>query len=178
RLANPTASEQELVRMDRLAQTAVLLSQGVPFLHGGAELLRTKKGVANSYNAPDSINAIDWTRKNTYRDVFDYDKGLIALRKAHASFRMPTAALIREKLRFIDTGDAGVIGYTIRGVAGDPWKEVLVLLNGATSGTTVTLPPGTWTVAANGETVDQRGLGSKSGSIALGATTGWVLFRK
>jgi pullulanase len=177
KLANPQATEAELIRMDRLAQTAVLLSQGVPFLHGGAELLRTKKGVGNSYNAPDSINQIDWTRKTTYKNVYEYYRGLIAIRKAHPSFRMPTAALIRQKLRFVDTGDANVIGYTIQGVKGDAWKEIVVLLNGAGSAKSMTLPPGAWKVAANGETINQKGLKTVTGTVTLGAVSGWVLFR-
>ena len=55
----------ELIRLDLLAQTAVLTSQGVPFLLSGEEMLRDKKGVHNSYESPDSINHLDWD--NTHR---------------------------------------------------------------------------------------------------------------
>lgn len=58
--ANPDASEADLIKMDKLSQAIVLTSQGVPLLHSGAEMLRTKMGVANSFNMPDSINEIDW----------------------------------------------------------------------------------------------------------------------
>jgi pullulanase len=46
----PGITEDELIRLDLLAQTAVFTSQGVPFMLSGEELLRNKKGVHNSYN--------------------------------------------------------------------------------------------------------------------------------
>ena len=45
--------------MHKLALSIVLTSQGISFLHAGTEFLRSKKGIENSYNQPDSINAID-----------------------------------------------------------------------------------------------------------------------
>jgi pullulanase len=71
RISNAAASEADLIKMDKLANAVVLTSQGVSFLHSGAELLRTKKGIANSYNSPDSINQIEWSRKTKYKAVFD-----------------------------------------------------------------------------------------------------------
>lgn len=55
--------------------------------------MRDKKGVHNSYQSPDSINAIDWKRKAEHADVFAYYKGLIQLRKNHPAFRMGDADL-------------------------------------------------------------------------------------
>ena len=48
--------DNDLKYMSRLGTSIILLSQGIPFLHAGQEFLRTKNGVENSYNAPDSIN--------------------------------------------------------------------------------------------------------------------------
>ena len=53
----------ELIRLNLLAHTAVFTSQGVPFMLSGEELLRTKKGVHNSFESPDSINQLDWQNK-------------------------------------------------------------------------------------------------------------------
>ena len=41
----PGITDDELIRLDLLAQTAVFTSQGVPFMLSGEEMLRTKKGV-------------------------------------------------------------------------------------------------------------------------------------
>jgi pullulanase/glycogen debranching enzyme len=59
------ASAETLVatraRMAGLGLGLVLLSQGVPFIHAGDELLRSKSLDRNSYNSGDWFNRIDWT---------------------------------------------------------------------------------------------------------------------
>ncbi|MGC4000788.1 MAG: pullulanase-type alpha-1,6-glucosidase [Anaeromyxobacter sp.] len=55
------------VRMDDLGLSVVALSQGIPFLHAGDELLRSKSGDGNSYDSGDWFNRIDWTgTENTW----------------------------------------------------------------------------------------------------------------
>ena len=88
RATMPYITDDELIRLDLLAQTAVLTSQGVPFILAGEEMLRDKKGVHNSFRSPDSINRLDWNNLKRYPQVFDYYSGLIALLKAHPAFRM------------------------------------------------------------------------------------------
>ena len=68
---------------DTLAAAFVLLAQGTPFLSGGQEFLRTKRGDGNSYASCDDVNQIDFSFTDTYRDVLAVYKGLIALRKAY-----------------------------------------------------------------------------------------------
>lgn len=79
----PGITPEQLVRLDKLAQTVVFTSQGIPFIYAGEEVMRDKKGVDNSYKSPDAVNAIDWRRKTTNEDVFTYYKRLIDLRKSH-----------------------------------------------------------------------------------------------
>ena len=57
RTSFPGISTDELIRLDKLAQTFVLTSQGIPFLWAGEEVLRDKKGVHNSYNSPGTVCA-------------------------------------------------------------------------------------------------------------------------
>ena len=69
---------------DKLAAAYVFLSQGTPFINGGQEFLRTKRGNENSYNTNASdTNSIDLSFKTEYSDVYNTYKGLIALRKAN-----------------------------------------------------------------------------------------------
>ena len=157
--SNPKATEAELIKMDLLANTIVLTSQGVAFLHSGAEMLRTKKGVANSYNAPDSINEINWDRKTKYNNEFNYYKGLVHLRRNHPAFRMPTSELIREHLQFIETNDPQVIAYHLTDHAiGEVWKDIVVIFNGAKESRSVAIPKGKWKVAVDGKTVNEQGI--------------------
>ena len=132
-------------KMQQLALTIVLTSQGIPFLHAGTEFLRTKKGVENSYNSPDSINAIDWSLKKENLWLTSYVEQLIRMRRAHPAFRMATAAMIRANIRFSDNLPPGCIAYSIDGsAAGDSWKKILVAFNGSGKEQTISLPGGGW----------------------------------
>ena len=177
-IANPEAVEADLIKMDKLSQMIVFTSQGVPFIQSGAELLRTKKGIANSYNSPDSINEIEWSRKAKYKNLFEYYTALIALRKHHPAFRMPTTKLIQQRLRFINTELPLSVAYRLDDHAnGDKWKDILVLLNGNKTDKTFFLPPGNWTLSVDGNTVNEQGLKQFVSAVSVPGTTGFVLFK-
>ena len=104
-------SEEKLAlvkKQEKLAAAYIFLSQGTPFINGGQEFMRTKKGDPDSY-APDTkggikwtsrynggtyvaatdiddVNTIDLSMKETYKDVYNTYKGLIALRKSSTAF--------------------------------------------------------------------------------------------
>ena len=155
------ASVQELKALVKLSQTAVFTSQGVPFIYAGDEVMRDKKGVSNSYNSPDDINAIDWRLKTTCRDVFDYVRSLIAMRKAHPAFRMGDAELICKHLEFLDTPASNVVAFRINGKpGGDEWENITVVLNARTEPVKITLPAGKYRVVCRDGMIDIRsGLG-------------------
>ena len=48
-------------RRQQLAMSLVLLGQGVPFIQGGDDLLRSKDMESDSYNSGDWFNKIDWS---------------------------------------------------------------------------------------------------------------------
>jgi pullulanase-type alpha-1,6-glucosidase len=61
------ADVAERARMHNLALSITALSQGIPFIHAGDELLRSKSLDRNSYNSSDWFNRIDWTgQSNTF----------------------------------------------------------------------------------------------------------------
>jgi pullulanase len=140
--ANKKLRAGELQKLSKLAQTAVLTSQGMPFLWCGEEIARDKKGVHNSYCSPDEINAIDWSLKAQNIDLFRYYQGLIALRKAHPAFHMGDAELVRQHVHFLPVAE-GVVAYQLNGEAvGDSWKTIVVVLNGQEKAAKLTLPEG------------------------------------
>lgn len=159
----PYIGDDELIRLDLLAQTAVLTSQGVPFILSGEEMLRDKKGVHNSFRSPDSINRLDWNNLKRYPQVFDYYAGLISLRKQHPAFRMGSADEVRKNLCFLEAPE-GVVAYQLKNNAGDDsWKNIIVVLNSQKTPQTVDVPENTYTmVVANGK-VDTNGIGLLSG---------------
>ena len=163
RASIPYIGDDELIRLDLLAQTAVFTSQGVPFILAGEEMLRDKKGVHNSFRSPDSINRLDWNNLKRYPQVFDYYSGLISLRKQHPAFRMGSADEVRKNLVFLDA-PAGVVAYQLKDNAGgDSWKNIIVILNSQKTPQTVNVPEGSYTmVVANGK-VNAGGIGLVSG---------------
>ena len=153
----------ELVRLDKLAQTAVMLSQGVPFMLNGEELLRDKKGVHNSFESPDSINQINWGNLARYPQVFDYYKSLLQLRKNHPAFRLGRADLVRRHLEFLPSQDA-LVAFRLKDYAGgDIWNNIIVVLNGSKEQREVTIPEGTYTIVACDGVINEQGLGEITG---------------
>ncbi|MBR0496152.1 MAG: hypothetical protein IJJ71_08275 [Treponema sp.] len=112
----------------KLAGAYILLSQGTPFLNGGQEFLRTKKGNPDSYAADkkggiswtnttgkyniDDVNTIDLDMKTTNADVYNTYKGLIALRKANKTVFGANTNAKAEKIengftKYFPTGEGG-----------------------------------------------------------------------
>lgn len=148
----PKASDEEMRKMVKLAGALVLTSQGIPFLHGGVELCYTKGGNPNSYKSPDTVNQIDWERKKTYYDVFEYYRNLILLRKKHPAFRMTTAKQIQKNISFCADYKIGIVSYCINGAAcGDTWKEIVMLFNGTREDLLQPLPEGSFRIAVQGD---------------------------
>ncbi len=94
-------------KQNKLAAAYVLLGQGTPFINGGQEFMRTKKGNPDSYSADtkggitwtntagsyniDDVNTIDLSLKEKFLDVYNVYKGLIHLRKDFKAFTDPSS---------------------------------------------------------------------------------------
>ncbi len=159
-LSAATATETDRKEMHKLALSIVLTSQGISFLHAGSEFLRSKKGNENSYNAGDSINAINWDLKTKNKDVFDYVKALVKMRKEHPAFRMNTTQQISSNLEFLEKLPPGVVGYTLNGAAlNDSWKKIRVYFNGNEETHATKLDNNNWKIAIlNNQIVDDQKL--------------------
>lgn len=167
RASIPGITTDELIRLDMLAQTAVLTSQGVPFILSGEEMLRDKKGVHNSYNSPDSINRLDWNNMERYPQVMDYYKNLTRLRRNHPAFRLGSADLVRRHLEFLPT-QPGLVAFRLKDYAGrDDWRNIIVILNAAKQQRKVAIPQGNYTIVCHEGKIDENGLSTFSGSEAI-----------
>ena len=161
--ASTDTDEESIARLDLLAQTAVMTSQGVPFMLSGEELLRTKQGVHNSFESPDSINQLDWTPTERHQQALDYYRGLINMRRQHPAFRLGSADLVRSHLEFLKT-KPGVVAYRLKGSAGgDEWRDIIVVLNADSKARNVRLPRGKYTVVCSDGRIDCQGMGTTRG---------------
>ena len=182
----PGISDDELIRLDLLAQTAVFTSQGVPFMLSGEEMLRDKKGVHNSFQSPDSINALRWENLRKYPQVFNYYRDLIQLRKNHPAFRLGDAERVRRHLSFLDVDDKGtrlsdfpadVVAFRLHDLDGiDAWHDIIVILNGNREAKTVTIPAGTYTVVCcDGVINEKSGETVQGGNVVVDAQSALIL---
>src|ERR1035437_8676290 len=160
RASKPTdATDDELVRFNKLAQTIVFTAQGVPFIYAGEELYRTKKGIHNTFQSPDSINQIHWNSKTNHKDLFEYYKGLIALRKGHSAFRMPTQEMVQQHLKFINMKTPNVVAFLLSNHVNDEvWKDILVIYNGNRKSVAVQIPEGEWNLICHDGQINLSGI--------------------
>jgi pullulanase len=129
RLSQTHANLPESIRinMHKQALTAVLLSQSPSFLQAGTEFLRTKNGVENSFESPDSINAIDWNLKFHNREVYSFVKSLIDFKKTHPAFQLSDPST---QVRFNVDSTQKVVGYFINAQAtNDVYEQIHVWFN-------------------------------------------------
>ncbi|HEX3047467.1 MAG TPA: type I pullulanase [Bacillota bacterium] len=159
--------DDDRVKRDILANGIVLTAQGIPFLHSGEEMLRTKFGVHNSNVFPDPYNKIRWQWKINYDQVFKYYQGLIKLRKAHPAFRLRTKDMINNSFQGLKADFNGVAFLLKNNANGDSWKDIIVAYNPHWDPQKVDIPNGTWTVV-----VDQNEAGTSQVKDGVKTVTG------
>lgn len=139
--SNPDDSEEVRIKRHTLATSIVLLSQGVPFIHGGQEFLRTKAGVANSYQSPDEINQFEWERVTTFQESVAYVKGLIALRKSEYLFRLHTHEEIDTHFTMLSE-NFNIVAFSLT----NSEKKYIVIFNGNRSDTIFRIQKGKYAI--------------------------------
>ena len=139
--SNPDDSEEVRIKRHTLATSIVLLSQGVPFIHGGQEFLRTKAGVANSYQSPDEINQFEWERVTTFQESVAYVKGLIALRKCEYLFRLHTIEEIEAHFTILSE-NFNIVAFSLT----NSEKKYIVIFNGNRSDTIFRIQKGKYAI--------------------------------
>jgi pullulanase len=169
----------------------VLTSQGIPFIHSGDEFLRSKTrnedmanasawrygdkyGAHNTFDAPDSFNAIRWHDKVGNAATFRYFKDLIALRRAHPGLRMNSNQEIAQYLKVNRPNSYG--GQVVTGYIDNPEDgHKLFLVYNSGGNRQITLPAGSWTKIADASGAKNEG--GLSGS-ALCEGTSVTVFRQ
>lgn len=166
---NPEDSVEDRKEMNKMAAAIVFTAQGIPFIQAGEEFLRTKPGeepgtfIENSYNLPDSLNSLKWKSKQEEKEVCNYYKGLIALRKKHPAFRMPSTSMIEKYLHFLSVEQKNVVAYMIdRPVEEESAEQIAVIYNANKKAVSVAIGAGEWKIYVNKKRADVEELGSLS----------------
>jgi isoamylase len=86
----PTSNEEVIDRRARHRRNllaTLLLSQGVPMLPAGDEFGRTQQGNNNAYCQDNEISWLDWSPEHLDAALLEFVRRLVALRRAHPTFR-------------------------------------------------------------------------------------------
>ena len=180
-LSTPGAPHADRVRMNLLAAAICLTAQGVPFLHAGEELLRSKPLADgtfehNSYQSPDSVNSLKWGSLNdpVSQRVFSYYKGLIAFRKAHPALRLTTADAVRAAV----TAAIGLGPLAAAFRIDTPEENLFVIFNANHTSITVPLPAGQWAVYVRDTSAGTDVLDTVTQQAEVPAISAMVLVRR
>ena len=182
--STPEATVADRIRMNNLAAAIYMTSQGIPFIHAGEEMLRSKPLADgtfdhNSYSSSDEVNNLKWAdlSKEEYQQVFAYYQGLIAFRQAHPALRLTNAEDVAAYVSTMEGVTAPIVGHVIAAGAGGEAQDIAVLFNPKNEAVAVTLPEGEWTVYINGEQAGTEALAVVGGEISLAPISALVLVK-
>ena len=158
-------SMADRIKMNKLAVSMYMLAEGIPLIHAGEEMLRTKVDsegtvIHNSYKSPDYVNSLKWAELNAkeYQDVRDYYAGLIKFRKNHAILRLTTKDAVNQVLKGTEISDNFVLfDFKNNGCCNNEVaEEIVAIYNGNNVAKTVNVNEyvsgaGEWNVCVNGE---------------------------
>ena len=122
-----TAGKDEVMRLNKLAAAIYMTCQGTLFFLSGEEFGRTKGGLDNTYNIPIEVNKLDWELAWKNKELVDYYKGLISLRKklsglcdkSKGSYKHITDMWKQKQ----------IVGFTINNDSTSLWSQVKVIYN-------------------------------------------------
>lgn len=182
-------NDRTLQRMQQQANSIVLTSQGISFIHAGADFMRSKPKDEtsdeneilggfdkNTYNRSDQVNQLRWDKKAEFANVFNYYKGMIAINKTYPHFRMTNSDDIRNNLQFIEVGNGG-IGYKI---TKDDIIVVVIHMSNTNNGSTdIYLNDDIeYTILSNAIETDITGLSTVTNRVRVPDNTSMILVSK
>jgi len=187
-LARHVRLTEQQMKISKLGALFLMVSQGVVMISEGQEFARSKiiaktdvpdphQGQIdhNSYNKDNETNWINYEHREINRDLYDYYKGLIALRKAHPALRQSE----RENIHFLKCKNEFGLGFWIDKKPSGDAHDILVLINADPMKTVkFKIPSGQWSLVANEKAAGNDVLKSgMSGMIEVTPTTGLILIR-
>lgn len=174
-----SSTDKKLIQQNKMAASLVLMSLGIPFFLAGEEFARTKNGDHNSYKSPDSVNSIDWRRTVSYKELVDYYKGLIKIRKSFSPFTDASEKAV-DRGYVAYTGKVISVVYTNDCDSENEYKNVAIVINSSDTKSTFELKSNTelpkrWYVLANGNVASDKALGEFDGKMEVDAMSVMIL---
>lgn len=166
-------SEEDRKKMARLAMFLVLMAQGIPFLHGGQDFLRSKHNDPNSYRSSDDVNSLKWNLLDENGRESDYCRGLISFRRNHRILRMRTYDEINNSSENLISPD-GTIAIRLNSSE----ENMLILCNPIPRAKMIKLPDGEWYLHISDVTVSENPMATFCEAVIVPPISGMVLIKK
>ena len=144
KLSITTKDVAKRLKQYKLAAAIYMSCQGRIFIYSGEEFLRTKNGEHNTFNMPIELNRIDWKLAEENKDMVEYYKALIKLRKELTGLCDKDSDAGKNIETFIkNKGLLGVkvVNKTI-GTTEPLYKEAVIIFNANDEAVKVKLPEG------------------------------------
>ena len=183
-------SEADLGNASVLANGLVLTSEGITFMHGGAELLRSKpiykNGIwtgeysHNSYNLPDISNSLKWENKVIYAAAYDAYKDLVHISVTQSAFHISNDSVSQANYKIIQQSkETIVVEVTTPSNMkdADDWNKITIIYSSAAGYNTSYSLNGTWNVACVSGTSNVVEGTTATGTVTAGAYSIVVLYQ-
>ena len=184
-------AEEDLAHANVLSQAFVLTAEGITFLHAGEEILRSKpifdengefsgEYSHNSYNLPDSTNAIKWDEKITNIEVFESYKQLISINRNHKLFQFSTAAQC-SNYKIKESGKALIVAEINRPASlaeTETWSKATVLYANKLGVDSTYVLEGEWKVAFSSGNVSYNVGDTVSGTVKMDKYSVVILYQE
>lgn len=159
------ADDQAVLQANRFAAGIVLTSLGTVFFQTGEEAARTKEGISDSYRSPADLNALDWERMYQYKDLMEYYKGMLLIRRSFSGYRMRSREAVKA-IHFYKYSKK-CVAFSFDALSdGDPWQRLWIVYSAKKRDCTLRLPAAKRVLLSDGRRVYVSG--SKAGSAPQG----------
>lgn len=149
---------EDLLAMNKLAAAIIQFSKGIPFMQAGEEAGRTKLGKDNSFCLSKELNQLDWKRMYEFKELINYYKGLIKVRKSFEGF-YDLGESSASNITFLTELPKQVIAYKIKGTyKKNDWEEVMVILNASMEQIEIKLDSSEWKVLVDEKNANSKGI--------------------
>ncbi|GEK88527.1 pullulanase, type I [Alkalibacterium putridalgicola] len=163
--------DETVIQLNKINAALLFTSLGGIFMQAGEEFGRTKLGDENSFRSSISINQLHWAHANENKDLLEYYKGMIDIRKAYAPLRDPSNKT-GEAVTFSQLNE-NMLAYTIPNTLNEgDWTMMAVVVNTTLHPEEVELKssyplPSEWTIVANRHSAGLSSLGIIKGHRVL-----------
>lgn len=135
------AYDEEILHLNKFAAGMYMTGLGTIFMQAGEEAARTKYGNGNSYNAPSKSNQLDWNRMHEYKELIEYYKGMLKIRKQFSAYWSRDEKVL-DLVKFHYKED-GLVVFTIdRLTEHEHWRKLLVAYSAREDIEILTVPKG------------------------------------